>query len=92
MQKRHRSIEELRDTRVTTTFKVELTFDLPYLDNKKYLDQRLSEAIEEILSQINRGKTDGHFSTDDGYQMGHKTEALYGYEEETEYNIHDWDI
>ena len=87
-----KTIQKLNDTRVKTTFKVEITLDLPYLDNKNYVDKRLSEAMEEILSQINKGETDGHFDTEDCWKMGHKTEAFYGYEEEEEYNIHDWDI
>ena len=54
MQKRHRSITELRDTRVKTTFKVEITLDIPYLDNKEYVNTRLREVMEEILSRISK--------------------------------------
>jgi hypothetical protein len=92
MKERTRSIQELRDTRVKTTFKVEITLDLPYFDNHSCVNQRLSEAIEEILHRVNKNDTDGHFEQEDCYQMGHKVETFYGYEEEEEYNIHDWDI
>lgn len=92
MQKRHRSITELRDTRVKTTFKVEVVLDIPYLDNKEYANTRLREVMEEILSRISKNDIDGHIDTEDSWQMGHKMEAFYGIEEEEEYNIHDWDI
>ena len=87
-----RTIQELRDTRVKTTFKVEITLDLPYFDNHSHVNQRLSEALEEILHRVNKNDTDGHFEKEDCYQMRHKTETFYGYEEEEEYNIHDWNI
>lgn len=89
MQKRHRSITELRDTRVKTTFNVEIILDLPYLDNKEYVNIRLREVIEEILSKISKNDIDGHIDTEDSWQMGHKMKAFYGIEEEEEYNIHD---
>ena len=92
MKKRHRSIMELKDTRVRTTFKVEIVLDIPYFDNKQYVNTRLSEVMEEILSKINKNDPNGHIDTEDGWQMGHKIEAFYGYEDEEEYNIHDWDI
>lgn len=90
--KNNKTIQELKDTRVKTTFKVEITLDLPYFDNHSYVNQRLSETLEEILDRVNKNDTDGYFEKEDCYQMGHKTETFYGYEEEEEYNIHDWDI
>ena len=90
--KNNKTILELKDTRVKTTFKVEITLDLPYFDNHSYVNQRLSETLEEILDRVNKNDTDGYFEKEDCYQMGHKTETFYGYEEEEEYNIHDWDI
>ena len=89
MYKDRRTIQELKETRVETTFTVKITLDLPYFDNKEYLDKRLSEALEEIISRVNKGKTDGYFEKEDCWQMGHKTEVSYGYEEEEEYNVND---
>jgi hypothetical protein len=92
MKRNPKTIKEMKDTRVKTTFKVEITLDLPYFDNHSYVNVRLREAVEEILTRINKEDTDGHFEQEDNYQMNHKTEVFYGYEEEQEYNIHDWDI
>ena len=91
MQKRHRSITELRDTRVKTTFEVKIEVELPYLDNKDYLNMYLRNVLEEITKKVANDNTDGHITNEDNFK-GHKTEAFYGVEEEEEYNIHDWDI
>ena len=90
--KGNRTIKELKNTRVKTTFKVEITLDLPYFDNHSHVNQRLSEALEEVLHRVNKNDTDGHFEKEDCYQMGHKTETFYGYEEEEEYNLDDYKI
>ena len=90
--KNNKTIQELKDTRVKTTFKVEITVDLPYFDKTDYLEVRLIDLLEEMMKKINQGCTDGHVSTEDNYNLGHKMEMFYGVEEEEEYNIHDWDI
>lgn len=90
--KDNRTIKELKDTRVKTTFKVEIEIDLPYLDNKEWINQRVEEVIEKVCMNIVKNDTDGHFSGEDNYNMGHRYEVFYGYEEEEEYNIHDWDV
>ena len=65
--KDNRTIKELKDTRVKTTFKVEITLDLPYFDNHSHVNQRLSEALEEVLHRVNKNDTDGHFEKEDCY-------------------------
>ena len=92
MYKRHRSIAELKDTRVKTTFKVEIEVDLPYFDNREYLNIRIRELLEKISTKVSENDTDGCIDTEDCYNMGHILKASYGYDEEEEYNIHDWDI
>ena len=87
--KNNKTIQELKDTRVKTTFKVEVEIDIPYLDNDKCLNERLKEVMAEVLSRINKDDTDGHFDGEDSFSMGHKYEVFYGYEEEEAYNIHD---
>ena len=87
--KKYKTLRELKNTRVKTTFKVEIEIDLPYFDNEKFLNDRLKEVMTEVLSRINKDDTDGHFDGEDSFSMGHKYEVFYGYEEEEEYNIHD---
>ena len=80
--KDNRTIKELKDTRVKTTFKVEVEIDLPYLE----------EVLSKVSENISKNDINGHFSGEDNYNMGHRYEVFYGYEEEEEYNIHDWDV
>lgn len=86
-----RTIQELKDTRVKTTFKVEVTVDLPYFDNHNYLTMYLRDIMEEITKRVDGNDTDGHIVNEDNFK-GHKIETFYGTDEEEEYNIHDWDI
>lgn len=88
MKERTRSIQELRDTRVKTTFKVEIEVELPYLDNKDYLNMYLRDVLEEITKKVANDNTDGHISNEDTFKE-HKIESFYGVEEEEEWNIHD---
>lgn len=87
MYKRAKTMDELKKTRIKTTFKVELEFDLPYLDNKSWIDQRLEEVMKEVYDRISKRDTDGHFDGEDCYNMTHRYEAFYGYDEEVEYMI-----
>lgn len=91
MKEKIRTIQELRDTRVKTTFKIEIEVELPYLDNKKYLNMYLRDILEEITNKVDINNTDGHIVNEDTFK-GHKSEAFYGVEEEEEWNIHDLDI
>lgn len=91
MKERIRTIKELRDTRVKTTFKIEIEVELPYLDNKNYLNMYLRDILEEITNKVDSHSTDGHIANEDTFK-GHKVEAFYGIEEEEEWNIHDLDI
>ena len=86
MSKINKSLEELKSTRVKTTFKVEIEVDLPYLDNNDWLDQRIEEIMEEIYNKIRKRETDGHFERNDCYNMGHKCDVFFGYDEEIEYS------
>lgn len=90
--KENRTIKELKNTRVKTTFKVEVEIDLPYLDNKEWINQRLEEVIEKVYTNIIKNDTDGHFSGEDNYNMGHRYEVFYGYDEEEEYSLDDYDV
>lgn len=87
--KENRTIQELKNTRVKTTFKVEIEIDLPYLDNTDWLDQRLEDIMEDVYNKIRKRETDGHFERNDCYNMGHKWDVFYGYDEEIEYNTDD---
>lgn len=89
--KNNKTIQELKDTRVKTTFEVKVTVDLPCCDVHNYLNMYLRDIIEQITKKVDSNNTDGHFTkTDD--ELGHSSEVFYGIEEQEEYNIHDWDI
>jgi len=90
MKEKTRSIQELRDTRIKATFKVEIKVELPYLDENNYLNIYLRDVLEEITNKV-ANNTDGHITNEDTFKE-HKVEAFYGVEEEEEWNIHDWDI
>jgi hypothetical protein len=87
--KNNKTIQELKETRVKTTFKVEVEIDLPYYDHQEWIDQRLEEVIKKVYDQICKRDTEGHLNGEDAYCMGHKYEVFYGYDEEEEYNIND---
>ena len=57
--KDNRTFKELKNTRVTTTFKVEIKLDLPYLDNKEYINQRLEEVLSKISDNISQNNIEG---------------------------------
>ena len=44
MKRKPRTIKEMRDTRVKTTFKVEVTIDLPYFHNHDYQKSKCTAA------------------------------------------------
>ena len=89
--KNNKTIQELRDTRVKTTFKVEVTIDLPYFHNHDYLTMHLSDIMEELSKRVDKNDTNGYFTkTND--ELRHYSEVSYEIEEEDEYNIHDNDI
>lgn len=89
--KKNKTIQELRDTRIKTTFKVEIEVELPYLDNKKYLDMYIHDILEEITKKVDNKDINGHFAKTDE-ELGHIIEVFYGIDEEQEWNIHDLDI
>lgn len=89
--KENRTIKELKNTRVKTTFKVEVEIDLPYLDNKEWINQRLEEVLSKVSENISKNDINGHFSGEDNYNMGHRYEVFYGYDEEEEYSLDDYD-
>lgn len=91
MKERTKSIQELKDTRIKATFKVEIEVELPYLDKNNYLNMHLRDVLEEITNKVANDNTDGHITNEDTFKE-HKVEAFYGVEEEEEWNIHDWDI
>lgn len=90
--KDNRTIKELKDTRVKTTFKVEVEIDLPYFDNKEYMNQRLEEVLSKISDNISKNDIEGYIYGEDDYNMGHKYEAFYNCYDEEEYNIDDYDV
>lgn len=86
--KTNKTIQELNDTRVKTTFEVKITVDLPYYDVHNYLNMYLRDIMEEITKRVDNNDTLGHIErTND--ELGHSSETFYGVEEEEEYNIHD---
>ncbi len=89
--KNNKTIQELKNTRVKTTFEVKIEVELPYLDNKDCLNMYLRDVLEEITNKVANDNTDGHITNEDTFK-DHKVEAFYGVEEEEEYNTHDWDI
>ena len=72
--------------RTNTTFKVEITIDLPSCDNNEWLNQRIKESVDMVLHYLNKDDFEGHLSGDDGDFMGHRYEIFYGYDEETDYD------